>query len=107
VKPAQAWKGDIKADLEGKIEEGVERILLFHDRDKPQVVLNKVINLQFPYIAPSLWTGIVPISFSGTMLHSLGHLKSNHIFQYHSEQTLFKLICFTDSQFVHIGLHFL
>lgn len=85
MRPTHEWEDNIKADLEGKIEKGVEWILLFHDRDKPQVVVNKVMNLQFSYIAPSLWTSIVPISFSGTMLHSLGHLKSNHIFQYHSE----------------------
>lgn len=85
MKPTDEWKDNIKADLEGKIEKGVDWILLFHDRDKPQVAVNKIMNLQFPYIAQSLWTSIVPISFSGTMLHSLRYLKSNHILQYHSE----------------------
>jgi hypothetical protein len=79
------WEDNIKADLEGKIEKGVDWILLFHDRDKPQVVVNKVMNLQFLYIAPSLWVSIVLISFSGTVLHSFRYLKNNHIFQYHSE----------------------
>lgn len=79
MRPTDEWEDNIRADLERKIEKGVDCILLFHERDKPQVVVNKVMNLQFPYIAPSLWTTIVPISFSGTMLHSLSYLKSNHI----------------------------
>jgi len=65
------WEDNIKADLEGKMYKGVDWILLFHDREEPKVVVNKVMNLQFPYIAPSLWTSIVPISFSGTLFHSL------------------------------------
>ena len=85
MRPTDEWEDNIKADLERKIENGVDWILLFHDRDKPQVVMNKVMNLQFPHITPSFWTSIVPISFSGTMLHSLSYLNSNHIFQYHSE----------------------
>jgi hypothetical protein len=57
---------------------GVDRILLFYDRDKPQAVVNKLMNLQFLYIASNFWTSMVSISFSGTMLHSLSYLTLCH-----------------------------